>query len=437
MLNWFTLAGEDSRDYGVYLTGAQTYGSPEKAYETYDVPGRNGLLLGSNRKLLNAEYIYTCTVFGEREEVEENLARFRTFLLSLEGYQRLEDTYHPDEYRMAVCMGPIEPEVSEPLDAADLEIVFQCLPQRFLKSGDTEYSPFSGAITGNPVYANMADIDTSTLEIYVDKPLASGDFSYARPFAYDPVKVFRIFADGERIWSKTLSDRVMQGTITPSSGATVTRALYDLPSTGWAKAEGYGTVFYVPQPVLGGTIIDCNIWKMTAASAIHTVGSCWLENGNFYAAFPGNVTTVEQAEAFVAQFKPTVVQSGSRVYRWSETIELPAHWGEVSANVGEITVEVTGSDTLTNPTRFASKPLIRAYGTGVIRVNGITITISACDSYVDIDCDMMDCYEGSTNRNKDVTFSSYDFPTLAPGDNTFEIVSGVTALRVTPRWWRV
>ena len=95
-----------------------------------------------------------------------------------------------------------------------------------------------------------------------------------------------------------------------------------------------------------------------------------------------------------------------------------------------------GSD-VRNPTMFPSSPIIRAYGTGKINLDGVTITITNCTNYVDIDCDLMDCYEGSTNRNNDVSFSTYDFPKLRPGENIINIISGVTELAVTPRWWRV
>ena len=46
----------------------------------------------------------------------------------------------------------------------------------------------------------------------------------------------------------------------------------------------------------------------------------------------------------------------------------------------------TSSGTITNPTSFASKPLLRVYGTGTLIVNGYVITVNSVNSYVDIDC---------------------------------------------------
>lgn len=89
-----------------------------------------------------------------------------------------------------------------------------------------------------------------------------------------------------------------------------------------------------------------------------------------------------------------------------------------------------------NPTKFPAKPLIRVNGVGTVTINNITITVSTVDSYVDIDCEIMDCYEGGTNRNKDVTFSTYDFPELMPGANPVSF-TGVTSVEIKPRWWRV
>lgn len=91
---------------------------------------------------------------------------------------------------------------------------------------------------------------------------------------------------------------------------------------------------------------------------------------------------------------------------------------------------------LNNPTLFDALPFLRVYGTGILGIGSHTITITAADVYTDIDCEMMDCFKGSANKNQYVQFSGNDFPTLEPGVNGFTF-SGITKVEVKPRWWSV
>ena len=91
---------------------------------------------------------------------------------------------------------------------------------------------------------------------------------------------------------------------------------------------------------------------------------------------------------------------------------------------------------ITNPSFFTSKPLIRVYGDGVFYVNDISVTIAAhTEPYIDIDCELQDCYYEDTNMNSYVTFSNNDYPVLSPGVNGIMPTPGITKLDVTPRWW--
>lgn len=102
---------------------------------------------------------------------------------------------------------------------------------------------------------------------------------------------------------------------------------------------------------------------------------------------------------------------------------------------GDTSVEVT--TTLENPTLFPSKPIIRVYGNGTLNVNNIYITVASSPyEYVDIDCELMDCYYGSNNANQYVSFSTTDFVTLQSGTNAF-VIDGFTQVEVTPRWYEV
>jgi phage-related protein len=87
---------------------------------------------------------------------------------------------------------------------------------------------------------------------------------------------------------------------------------------------------------------------------------------------------------------------------------------------------------LLNETGQIAKPLLRVYGTGSFRINESRLTISAANVYTDIDCELMDAYKGSDNRNQ---YVSGTFPELLPGENRIYTESLLDFLYITPRWW--
>lgn len=105
--------------------------------------------------------------------------------------------------------------------------------------------------------------------------------------------------------------------------------------------------------------------------------------------------------------------------------------------IGETVVIKNATGTIDNPTLFDAKPLLRVYGNGKVTVNGTEITLTNNTGYTDIDCEAMTCFYGTTSRNNDVTFSANDFPVLSPGSNTLTFGTGITQLRITPRWFEL
>jgi phage-related protein len=92
---------------------------------------------------------------------------------------------------------------------------------------------------------------------------------------------------------------------------------------------------------------------------------------------------------------------------------------------------------MSNPTRFASKPLIHIEGTGTVTVsiNGTSITATDLVDYINIDCDRMDAYRlANENRNDKISGS---FPTIAPGSNGIGITGSVTKVTITPRYFTI
>ena len=101
---------------------------------------------------------------------------------------------------------------------------------------------------------------------------------------------------------------------------------------------------------------------------------------------------------------------------------------------GEVAQTFTESGNITNPTKFASKPLLRIYGKGTVKLGDSTITVNkAGTNYIDFDCDILSAYEGSANRNGNISLSGT--PKLQ--NTTIITLTGVEKVVITPRWWRI
>lgn len=133
MRNWFTFDNYISKDYGVYISGLNTFGAAERDVDSIQVPGRNGELTIDNGRYHNIEVIYPAFIY---DAFDMNVSAFRNILITNSGYKRLEDTYHPDEYRLARFTGEFDPDVVRTLRAGQFDLTFSCYPQRFLKKGD-------------------------------------------------------------------------------------------------------------------------------------------------------------------------------------------------------------------------------------------------------------------------------------------------------------
>lgn len=146
-VNTFTFNGINSLDKGLYVTGSETFNASRRDFEGVPVPGRNGDLLQDNHRYENIEITYPAIII---DDYEVNTTDIKAWLLSAPGYCRLADTYHPGYYRMGYFEGPIEFETLL-LQAGSADLTFNCMPQRFLTSGETQIIiPSSGEIVTNP-----------------------------------------------------------------------------------------------------------------------------------------------------------------------------------------------------------------------------------------------------------------------------------------------
>lgn len=168
-MNYITFAGVSSSDYKIGISGSGTYGAPERDIETVSVPGRSGDLYIDNNRFKNITVTYPAFIssdFGKR------FGGFRAFMMSQKGYQRLEDTYHPDEYRLAIFTGPMDPDVKVLNRSGEFDISFNCKPQRWLKSGEEPITLTASGSIFNPTLFDAKPL----LRLYGTGTITIGNF---------------------------------------------------------------------------------------------------------------------------------------------------------------------------------------------------------------------------------------------------------------------
>ena len=104
--------------------------------------------------------------------------------------------------------------------------------------------------------------------------------------------------------------------------------------------------------------------------------------------------------------------------------------------IGEEVITLTSNSSIYSDFAEEAKPLIRAYGTGSFSIGGVTIQITSASGYTDIDCDLEEAYKDSlaTDCNSNIVLTDDVFPSLSFGENQV-IMTGITKLEITPRWW--
>ena len=146
MRNYLTYDNKDIRDFGVYISGKGTFNSPSRDVEYIQIPGRNGDLTIDNGRFNNVELEYEAFIV---RNFKTNFGGLRSFLFAKNGYKRLEDSFHPEEFRMASVSERIEPDMTKLLREGKFEILFNCKPQRFLKIGEHAVKFLSNGVIGN------------------------------------------------------------------------------------------------------------------------------------------------------------------------------------------------------------------------------------------------------------------------------------------------
>lgn len=137
------------KDYGIVVQTFPSYEYPENVYEIIHIDGKNGDFVLDKNSFKNVERTYyLAAAVNLGSTFTKNANKLISGFKSVKGYARLEDSYEPEYFRLAMFResGEVKNIYNE---AYTVEAVFDCKPQRFLKIGETvkEYHyPLSGDI---------------------------------------------------------------------------------------------------------------------------------------------------------------------------------------------------------------------------------------------------------------------------------------------------
>ena len=403
--------GVSSRTYGVYITGEAAYNAPERDVEMITIPGRNGSFALDNGRFQNIEVSYPAGIFADTEaDFRQAISDFRNFLCSRRGYVRLQDEYNPNEYRMAVYKSGLEVDPAM-LKAGEFTITFDCKPQRWLVSGETEVAVDSGDTLTNPTlfesspllkFKGYGAIEFNGYEIGIDNvPLGEIQLWGTKYPAFYPPTFEKVYTfdtthlvSGDSIYFQDDSTQI------------VDIIKLDTPQTGILEAGQVTSQINVVKTAETADAFDvtCRLWPD-------------LSSGFIY----GTPSTISASATFNYSYK-----------------------GVARSSLLSVSVVYDGNDTITiTPSRTATYPsglTPRNYISGGVGVLLAYSSEPAITDYVYCDTDIGEFYriEGgeyiSMNHVGDL---GSDLPTLAPGTNTVTYDNTITELNITPRWWKI
>ena len=129
-------AGKCSNEIGVVVERYPNQNGPERRLEVIQIPGRNGDLIIDSGVYNNYAQSYEVYFNASKNRTPKQSRMVREWLQTATGYQRLEDSYDPEFYRLAYFSGPAEIE-NIMNQYGRMTISFMCKPQRWRKDGET------------------------------------------------------------------------------------------------------------------------------------------------------------------------------------------------------------------------------------------------------------------------------------------------------------
>lgn len=403
MVNTITFGGVNSSTYDIYVSGEGVWSAPKRDTEAINIPGRNGAFIQDKGKFENITVTYPAFIVKDNNtNFKTKIDGFRNAIASQVGYQRLVDTFHSDEYRMAAFIDGLEVEPILYNDhAATFDLVFECMPQRFLTSGETEQTITSGGTITNPtpfksnpliMVEGYGNIDFNGYPISVDNvPLGyivlNQSESNVESFTFDsslvnngdPITLSNI----DTVISESFNYDIYNAALSSSSASTTsaTYSGYDIKDAIDASRRD----------------IHYNVAVNSVSFTVGTYGSVSLS------------------------FAESVLESA-----------FIAHTRNYA-----LYISYDGTSTITF--RKLVNSIATPCKTNYNELSAVS-SISALGNPTYIDCDTGTCYMIVNGRyiplNHVIDLGS-NLPVLDSGSNTVSYDNTITSFKVVPRWWQV
>ena len=413
-LRTFTFAGTASSTYNLFILEAASYNAPPRQVEMLEIPGRNGAYALDKGFFENVEVTYrVCVYDANQTSFATEISDVRNWLCSQVGYQRLEDDYNPNEYRMAVYKSGLETG-DVYFNGAEFEITFDCKPQRWLTSGETAVTVSSGGTLTNPT-------------LFEASPLLE-----CKGYGNILVRGIPITLASIPIGNVLLAN---------SKAFTVTNAedtaVHDTNEIGSLSLDvsnlNSGDDIYLGRSTLTYNININNSYTLDSTSVSSETGESWSTKTAIVSPTTAYFTTTTSPYTFKKGTSATKTYeymmdwsaaSGGVTYGGIKTIKLQ-YDGNSTVKLYSSTIHNSGGDTY------------EVVGT-IGQVKGYS-TKTATDT-VYIDLNIGEAYRVSNNTYSSANYAATipaKLPTLKPGNNIITYDNTITNFKVTPRWWKV
>jgi len=128
--------GESSADYGMVISEPPAFERGARKQTVYKIPGRSGAVVIQQDAWEDVGRSYRVWLAKDPSlDIVEQVNAVEAWLNSSSGYQRLEDNFEPNTFRLAYYSGG-DNFSNELMQAGTATLRFTCNPKRFYKSGE-------------------------------------------------------------------------------------------------------------------------------------------------------------------------------------------------------------------------------------------------------------------------------------------------------------
>ena len=410
-VNSIVFGGVDSADYGIYISGEGVFDAPKRDVEMIEIPGRNGAFALDNGRFENIEVTYPAFNFepNDYETFAQNLSDFRNALCSQKGYQRLTDSFHPDEYRMAVYREGLDVKPVKYNTASEFNIVFDCKPQRWLTSGETEVTiASSGDTLTNPTLFESSPM----LEV---KGYGTIEFN-----GYEIVLENETMGEVILVNSGTKTQvSIPQGMLNAGDSINIRKATFI-----WRATKSNSSYKWVRTS-----------YSKTADSNAHASTTAEQPSTDTSGAYTFTTTFTDVTLTYGTSKTETNNVSATVVLKYSGT----DYTSVITAQQQIVYTGQSGIYFNHTVTKSGGKATASKVGNGYADITGES-SMSLLGNSTYIDCDLGEAYKivstDVISLNKYIDLGS-QLPTLSSGANMITFDNTITDFKVIPRWWKI